>query len=96
MKNLKKIIQAPLVTEKGTSLRQEGNKVIFKVASDANKIEIKKAVEDLFNVHVESVRTLNVKGKTKRWGRHEYAKPGWKKAIVELKQGESIEIYEGV
>ncbi len=96
MKDSAKIIKAPLVTEKGTSLRQEGNKVIFKVAREANKIEIKKAIEGLFNVHVKSVRTLNVKGKVKRWGRHEYTRPGWKKAIVELKQGETIEIYEGV
>ncbi|MEA3223888.1 MAG: 50S ribosomal protein L23 [Thermodesulfobacteriota bacterium] len=96
MKNFTRIIEAPLITEKGTAMRQEDNKAVFKVDRDANKIEIKKAVEGLFNVHVEDVRTLRVKGKKKRWGRHEYKRPTWKKAIVKIRRGESIEVYEGV
>ncbi|MCD6571485.1 MAG: 50S ribosomal protein L23 [Deltaproteobacteria bacterium] len=96
MKDFTRMIESPLITEKGTTLRQEGNKIIFKVAKDANKVEIKKAVESLFNVHVEGVRTLIVKGKKKRWGRHEYKTSTWKKAIVKIRDGESIEIYEGV
>jgi len=96
MKDFTTIIKKPLVTEKGTMLRQEDNQVIFSVGIDANKIEIKKAVEGLFKVHVEDVRTILMKGKIKRFGRHEYRRSNWKKAIVKLKKGDSIEIYEGV
>jgi len=62
----------------------------------ANKIEIGKAVEELFGVHVLKVRTINVPGKPKRLGRYEGRRPGWKKAIVTLAEGETIEIFEGV
>lgn len=96
MKDFTKIIQRPIITEKGTTLRQEGNNLIFAVNRDANKIEIKQAVENLFNVHVEDVKTMVVKGKTKRWGMHQYKRSAWKKAIVKLREGESIEFYEGV
>ncbi|HPI94279.1 MAG TPA: 50S ribosomal protein L23 [Deltaproteobacteria bacterium] len=96
MKTASSILKRPLVTEKGTMLKEKGNKVIFSVAKDANKIEIKKAVEELFGVHVEDVRTMNIKGKTKRWGFRHFERSDWKKAIVTLKAGETIEFYEGV
>ncbi len=96
MKDYTQIIKRPIVTEKGTMLRQQENQVIFAVAKYANKIEIKKAVEELFSVHVEDVKTMNMNGKTKRFGMHTYRRPDWKKAIVTLKSGESIEFYEGV
>lgn len=96
MKDYTQIIKRPIVTEKGTMLRQAGNQVIFAVARNANKIEIKKAVEELFSVHVEDVKTMNMNGKAKRFGMHAYQRPHWKKAIVTLKSGESIEFYEGV
>jgi large subunit ribosomal protein L23 len=96
MKDFTQIIQRPIITEKGTMLRQDANQVMFAVARDANKIEIKKAVEALFNVHVEEVRTMNVDGKQKRFRHHSYKRSAWKKAIVKLKAGDSIELYEGV
>ena len=68
----KRRLRRPLVTEKGTMLREKGNKVIFSVAPDANKIEIKQAVEEMFGVRVEDVRTMNFKGKVKRWGHRPY------------------------
>ena len=96
MKDFTQIIQRPIITEKGTMLRDEGNHLVFVVDKEANKIEIKQAIEDLFNVHVEDVKTMVVKGKTKRWGMHQYKRSTWKKAIVKLREGESIEFYEGV
>lgn len=96
MKDATKIIIRPLVTEKGTMLRDMANQVMFAVDKNANKIEIKTAVEQLFNVKVEDVRTMVNKGKNKRYGRFEYDRSDWKKAIVTLKEGDSIEFYEGV
>lgn len=96
MKDLTTIIKKPLVTEKGTMLKEQGNQVLFAVAKDANKIEIKDAVEKLFKVHVTDVKTMVMKGKVKRYGRHEYQRSDWKKAIVTLKAGDTIEFYEGV
>ncbi|HOJ12942.1 MAG TPA: 50S ribosomal protein L23 [Deltaproteobacteria bacterium] len=96
MKNATRILKRPLITEKGTDLKEKGNKVMFSVALDANKIEIKKAVEELYGVHVLDVRTMRVKGKSKRWGFRRHQRPDWKKAIVTLGKGETIEFYEGV
>jgi large subunit ribosomal protein L23 len=96
MKDFSQILKRPLITEKGTRLREKDNKVIFAVPRDANKVEIKHAVEEMFNVHVEGVKTMIVKGKTKRWGLHPYSRSDWKKAIVTLKKGETIAFYEGV
>ncbi|HNR50923.1 MAG: 50S ribosomal protein L23 [Deltaproteobacteria bacterium ADurb.BinA179] len=96
MKDYTRIIKRPIVTEKGTALRQADNQVIFAVDKSANKIEIKKAVEELFGVHVEDVKTMNMNGKAKRYGMHTYKRSDWKKAIVKLRSGESIEFYEGV
>ncbi len=96
MKDRTKIIKRPLITEKGTMLRAENNQIIIAVERAANKIEIKQAVEEVFRVHVEEVRTMVVKGKAKRWGRHAYQRSDWKKAIVTLREGESVELFEGV
>jgi large subunit ribosomal protein L23 len=103
------IIKRPLLTEKGTRLRETGGqpftpeegsevetKVLFEVAKDANKVEIRDAVERLFKVTVLDVRTQIVRGKLKRIGRFAGRRPHWKKAIVTLKAGDSIEFFEGV
>ncbi|MBP8628508.1 MAG: 50S ribosomal protein L23 [Negativicutes bacterium] len=95
MANARDILVRPLITEKTTMLMQEG-KYAFVVAKTANKIEIAKAVETVFNVKVLAVNTLNVMGKTKRMGRHEGKRPDYKKAIVKLAPGERIEFFEGV
>ena len=96
MKRLYDIILTPLFTEKGAKLKETDNKVLLKVAKDANKIEIKKAVEEIFKVKVDSVRTINYKGKQKRLGRYEGKRPDWKKAIVTLREGEKLDFLEGV
>ncbi|MEK7238219.1 MAG: 50S ribosomal protein L23 [Nitrospirota bacterium] len=96
MKNLYDIIISPLLTEKGDKLKEKDNKVLIKVAKDANKIEIKKAVEEIFKVKVDCVRTINCKGKKKRLGRFEGKRPDWKKAIVTLKKGEKLDFIEGL
>ena len=95
MANARDILVRPLITEKTTMLMQEG-KYAFVVAKTANKIEIAKAVETVFNVKVLAVNTVNVMGKTKRMGRHEGKRPDYKKAIVKLAPGEHIEFFEGV
>ena len=95
MANARDILVRPLITEKTTMLMQEG-KYAFVVAKTANKIEIAKAVETVFNVKVLAVNILNVMGKTKRMGRHEGKRPDYKKAIVKLAPGERIEFFEGV
>ena len=95
MANARDILVRPLITEKTTMLMQEG-KYAFVVAKTANKIEIAKAVETVFNVKVLAVNTVNVMGKTKRMGRHEGKRPDNKKAIVKLAPGERIEFFEGV
>ena len=85
------IISRPIVSEKGTQLLTE-NKYLVEVPLKVNKIEIKKAVEELFKVKVESVRTMHARGKSKKWRGREIGKiPRWKKAIVRLKEGEVIE-----
>lgn len=90
------IIKKPLITEKSTNLIKTDNRVTFKVALNANKDEIKKVVETIFNVTVLRVNTLRMKGKKKRVGRNVGKRPDWKKAIVTLKKGDRIEIFEGV
>jgi large subunit ribosomal protein L23 len=90
----RKIILRPLITEKSAKLKETGNSVAFVVSKQANKIEIKKAVQKMFDVHVETVRTMNMHGKVKRMGRFEGKRPDWKKAIVTLKEGETIDFLE--
>jgi large subunit ribosomal protein L23 len=95
-KDVREIIRRPLVTEKSTRANEETNKVTFVVRKDANKIEIKRAVEEVFGVNVLEVRTLNNRGKKKRIGARQGRKPDWKKAVVSLREGDRIDLFEGV
>ena len=89
------IIIAPIISEKSMSMLAE-QKYTFKVNANANKIEIKKAIEEIFKVEVDKVTTLNVIGKNKRVGVHEGKKSDWKKAIVKLKGTKTIEFFESL
>lgn len=95
MRDPYEIIKRPVITEKATLQKERQNKVTFEVARDANKAEIKEAVEKLFNVKVEGVNVMNVRGKRRRLGRLWGKRPDWKKAIVTLKPGYSIDFFEG-
>ncbi|WP_406665760.1 50S ribosomal protein L23 [Gallaecimonas sp. GXIMD1310] len=86
-----KVIRAPHVSEKSTMVAENNNTVVFKVTTDANKAEIKAAVEKLFEVEVDAVRTVKVKGKTKRTGARMGRRSDWKKAYVTLKSGQEID-----
>lgn len=92
---LLKVLRAPHVSEKSTMAAEANNTVVFKVAKDANKAEIKAAVEKLFEVEVEGVRTVNVKGKTKRHGMSFGKRSDLKKAYVVLKEGQDIDFVGG-
>jgi len=94
MSNLMSIIRKPLVTEKVTRLTEKLNKYVFEVETTAGKIEIKKAVELRFKVHVTSVRTIILPGKVKRMGRFSGRRPDRKKAVVTLAKDEKIELFE--
>lgn len=96
MKDIYSIIKRPLFTEKGANLKENENKILVEVAKDANKLEIKKAIEEIFKVKVEKVATINTHGKLKRYGRSIGRKPDRKKAIVTLKKGEKLDFIEGV
>ena len=89
------VIRRPLITEKSTLLQGVG-KYTFEVAIDANKQQIREAVEKAFNVKVDAVNTVTMKGKIKRMGRNLGRTKDWKKAVVTLKSGEKIEFFEGV
>ena len=86
-----KVLIAPQVSEKATNVAEQGNQVVFKVARDANKREVKAAVQQLFGVQVEDVRVLNVKGKSKRTRHGIGRQSDWKKAYVRLAQGQEID-----
>ncbi len=91
------IIIAPVITEKGAFLREKYNQYVFKVAKNSNKKEIKWAIENLYKVKVVKVKVLNVKPKPKRLRHRLYGRTSaWKKAYVELKEGDTIALYEGV
>lgn len=90
------VLIQPLLTEKITAMREKHNKVGVLVRRDANRIQIKQAVEAALKVRVARVNVLNVMGKTKRLGRFSGKRPDWKKAIVTLKAGEKLELYESV
>jgi len=92
---LLKVILAPHVSEKATLTAENDNTVVFKVVNDATKAEIKAAVEKLFEVEVTGVRTLNVKGKTKRFGARTGKRSDWKKAYVTLGEGADIDFVGG-
>ncbi len=90
------VLKRPLITEKGTLIREHANVVVFEVDRDATKAEVKIAVEKIFSVKVEGVRTAIVRGKSARMGRFAGRKRNWKKAFVTLKEGDQIEFFEGV
>jgi len=109
MRSPEQIIKRPLLTEKGTRLKETGgsadkeldpeaikSQLLFEVAKDANKVEIRHAVEKLWNVDVVSVRTSIVRGKEKRVGRFVGRSSNWKKAVVTIAPGQNIEFFEGV
>jgi large subunit ribosomal protein L23 len=109
MRAPEQIIKRPLLTEKGTLLKETGgnppgevdpesvkSQLLFEVAKDANKVEIRHAVEKLWNVDVLSVRTTIVRGKAKRVGRFMGKSSNWKKAVVTIAPGQNIEFFEGV
>ena len=91
------VLKLPIITEKSTHVKDELRTVAFRVMRDANKLEIKDAVEKIFKVRVQSVRTAHFHGKKRRQGRHSGRRPDWKKAYVTLKKGEKmIEFSEAV
>ena len=94
MKNPREIIITPMFTEKSTQAQTVQNAYTFKVSINANKIEIKKAVEKIFSVDVIDVNTIRIAGKPKRMGRFEGKRADWKKAIVTVKSGQSIADFE--
>ena len=95
MKSAQEIIIRPLITERAAILMERENKVLFEVAVTANKNDIKRAVEEVFDVTVMAVRTMNVKGKVKTMGRFSGRRAMWKKAIVTLSEGDSLDFFEG-
>jgi large subunit ribosomal protein L23 len=90
------VVKRPLITEKAERGRETSRQYAFEVHRDATKIQVKSAVEKLFSVHVTAVRTAVSRGKNKRVGRNIGRRPNWKKAIVTLKEGETIALFEGV
>jgi large subunit ribosomal protein L23 len=89
------LIKRPVITEKTNIQKESYNQITFEIDRTANRVEIKKAVEDIFNVKVAVVRTMQVKGKTKQRGRITGKRRDWKKAIVKLMPGERIDFFEG-
>jgi large subunit ribosomal protein L23 len=94
--NLYEVIRRPILTEKNTRLMEQENQYTFEVAREANKIQVKEAVELAFGVHVLDVRTLIVPGKPRRRGRVLGTSKPWKKAVVTLRPGDRIDIFEGI
>ena len=92
----REIIRRPVITEKSNFMASELNQYTFVVDSRANKLQIKEAVQNIFNVTVLDVNTINVKPKSRRFGRHQGQTKAWKKAIVLLKEGDRIDFFEGV
>jgi large subunit ribosomal protein L23 len=96
MRDARDVIIRPVVTERSTIMADEQDAFTFIVAEDANKIDIKRAVEQLFDVKVRSVNTMRYRGKWRRVGRNYGRRPSFKKAIVKLAEGERIDVYEGI
>jgi large subunit ribosomal protein L23 len=94
-RNPREIILRPIMTEKSMQQKEAQNVVTFRVRADANKVEIRSAVEAVFNVKVTDVRTAGYEGKLKRMGRYQGRRPDWKKAVVQLAPGHKIELVEG-
>ena len=95
MKDLRQVLRRPLITEKSTMAKELGNQVVFEVAKDASKVEIRHAVEKFFEVDVLKVRTINFSGKKKRMGARFGQRRDWKKAYVTLAPGQTVEFFEG-
>jgi len=96
MKSTKKIIRRPIITEKASWMKETQNMYVFEVEKSCNKIEIKKIIEDMFNVTVEKVHTYSTHGKVRTHGRFRGRRADLKRAIVQLKEGDTIEFFEGV
>ena len=92
--HLSEVLRRPLVTEKSTELQTQ-NKYVFEIAEGANKLQVKQAVEKAFKVRVTGVNVITVPSKTRRMGRRQVQTSPWKKAIVTLKQGDTIQYFEG-
>lgn len=90
------VLKRAVVTERTTLLKETNNQVVFEVSNTATKGDIKTAVEKAFNVKVEAVNTMLVRGKVKKMGRYEGKRANWKKAVVTLKEGNTIQVMEGV
>jgi len=90
------VIRRPLITEKSSLLKEMNRQYAFEVDAKANKNQIRLAIEAVFKVHVADVKTMNIRGKFRRVGRHTGQRSNWKKAIVTLKEGDKIEFFEGV
>lgn len=93
--DITRVILRPVISEKSFRLIQAHNQYTFRVADEAHKTEVRQAIEELFDVTVTDVRTVSVQSKPKRRGNTRGRRPGWKKAIVELKPGDKIELFEG-
>lgn len=93
--HLYEVLRRPIISEKATLL-QEGNKYVFEVAKETNKVQIKQAVELAFKVKVSKVNVITIPGKTKRMGRREVTSSPWKKAVITLEPGDKISFFEGV
>jgi large subunit ribosomal protein L23 len=96
MKEPRNIVRRAMITEKGSRMREKQNRYTFQVSTDANKIEIKSAIQSIFKVEVLDVHTINVEGKLKRLGRTTGRRSSWKKAIVTLKEGQTIELFDQI
>jgi large subunit ribosomal protein L23 len=94
--DLYKVIKRPLITEKANLHKEQSNQIALEVDRQANKVEIRRAVEALLKTEVVEVKTMNVRGKARRMGRNVGRRPNWKKAIVRLAPGKRIEFFEGV
>lgn len=96
MRDARQVVRRALITEKGARLRERENVYFFEVDPSANKLEIRRAVEEIFSVRVTKVRTINYSGKPKRLGRFVGKRSSWKKAIVTVAEGQTIELFEQV
>ena len=96
MKDPRSLVRKALITEKGTVQREQGNQYTFEVDLHANKIDIKRAIEKIFAVKVDTVRTMRAHGKVRRTGRFVGRRNDWKKAIVTLKPDQKIELFEQI
>ena len=96
MKSIYEVIRRPVITEKSTLMKELDNQVVFEVDARANKHEVREAVEKLFGVKVQSINTIKVPGRPRRFGRTLGRRAGWKKAIVTLRPGQELDLYDMV